>query len=241
MTRAGKAARRERHVSKPMRSREYHYRWEWQLRSSPEALWPFVADTNRFNRDTGVPAVEQLLGPGERLTNARRPLRLFRLGVPVEWEEEPFEWVYPYRYGVARRYSRGPVAEMRTPAELTPQPGGGTRLVYEVWARPRNLLGYIAIPAQIGVLSYRSFDRAFRRYDRLAARPEASPLELAADRVQFAPGGRERLAALKATLLARGAPPDLLHPLVELIEQADDLALFRLRPYALAEDRKSVV
>ena len=219
-----------------MRNREYHYRWEWQLRSSPEALWPFVADTNRFNRDTGVPAVEQLLGPGERLTNARRSLRLFRLGVPVEWEEEPFEWVYPYRYGVLRRYSRGPVAEMRTLAELTPQPGGGTRLVYEVWAQPKNLLGHLAIPAQIGILSQRSFDQAFRRYDRVASKTEASPLELAAsDRVQFAPGGRERLAAIKATLLARGASPDIFNPLVELIEQADDLALFRLRPYALAD------
>ena len=34
---------------------EFHYEWEWWLRSSPERLWPFVADTNRFNRDTGLP------------------------------------------------------------------------------------------------------------------------------------------------------------------------------------------
>ena len=38
---------------------EFQYRWTWQLRSSPEALWPLVADTNRFNRDTGVPNVER--------------------------------------------------------------------------------------------------------------------------------------------------------------------------------------
>ncbi len=219
-----------------MNNREYHYRWEWQLRASPEALWPLVSDTNRFNRDTGVPAVEQRLNPGERLTNARRTLRLFRFGIPVEWEEEPFEWVYPYRYGVARRYSHGPIAEMRTLAELTPQPGGGTRLVYDVWARPRNLLGYIAIPAQIGGLSYRSFDKTFRRYDSVASKTQPSPLALdATGRVEFAPGGRARLAALRQTLLARGAPADILDPLVELIESADDLALFRLRPYALAD------
>ena len=36
---------------------EFHYKWEWWLRSSPERLWPFVADTNRFNRDTGLPGV----------------------------------------------------------------------------------------------------------------------------------------------------------------------------------------
>jgi class 3 adenylate cyclase len=229
-------ALRARNEGKSMRAREYHYRWEWQLRSSPEALWPFVADTNRFNRDAGLPALEQLLGPGERLPNARRSLRLFRFGVPIEWEEEPFEWVYPYRYGVARRYSRGPVAEMRTLAEMTPQPGGGARLVYEVWARPKNLLGHLAIPAQIGILSARSFDKAFRRYDRLAAKDRPSSLDIAvADRVIFAPGGRERLSAARAALLSQGAPADLLNLLVELIETADDLALFRLRPYALAD------
>ena len=37
-----------------MAPREYYYRWEWHLRSSPAALWPLVSDTNRFNRDTGV-------------------------------------------------------------------------------------------------------------------------------------------------------------------------------------------
>ena len=36
---------------------EFHYKWEWRLHSSPERLWPFVADTNRFNRDTGLPSV----------------------------------------------------------------------------------------------------------------------------------------------------------------------------------------
>jgi hypothetical protein len=39
-------------------NKEFHYRWEWQLDAGPEALWPFVADTNRFNRDASVPPLE---------------------------------------------------------------------------------------------------------------------------------------------------------------------------------------
>ena len=54
-----------------MRLREFHYRWKWQLSSNPEALWPLLTDTNRFNRDTGLPAIE--LRPSEPpLANARR-------------------------------------------------------------------------------------------------------------------------------------------------------------------------
>ena len=120
--------------------REFHYRWEYQLKSDPERLWSFVADTNRFNRDTGVPSISEG-ETRERLRNARRRLRLSFLGLPVEWEEQPFEWIRPARFGVTRKYIRGPVAELRVLAELTPQTGGGTKLSYQVWARPKSLLG----------------------------------------------------------------------------------------------------
>src|SRR6266849_771063 len=142
-----------------MLSREFHYRWEFDLESSPEQLWPLVADTNRFNRDSGVPAIESSDSKG--LKNARRRLRLSAFGIPVEWEEQPFEWVRPSRFGVVRRYTKGPVAELRVLVELTPleksrdnlpidradgaNESAGTKLVYEVWAKPKNILGLIAI------------------------------------------------------------------------------------------------
>jgi hypothetical protein len=81
--------------------RELHYRWVYDLKSTPEKLWPFVADTNRFNRDTNVPAVE-VEPTKRRLLNARRRVRLSIFGMPVEWEERPFEWVRPSRFGVKR-------------------------------------------------------------------------------------------------------------------------------------------
>src|SRR5215510_413757 len=120
--------------------REFHYRWEFDLRSSPEELWPLVADTNRFNRDTGVPSIEMVnLQAGN---NARRLLRLSTFGIPVEWEEQPFEWVRPFRFGVLRRYSIGPMSELRVRVELTPRANdegsNGSRLMYEVWAKPKN-------------------------------------------------------------------------------------------------------
>src|SRR5436189_3102389 len=111
---------------------EFHYRWEFDLKSSPEQLWPLVADTNRFNRDTDVPSVEMV--NAQAGSNARRRLRLSAFGIPVEWEEQPFEWVRPHRFGVVRRYSKGPMSELRVRVELTPDLTGaedkvGTKLV----------------------------------------------------------------------------------------------------------------
>ena len=79
--------------------KEFHYRWEWQLQYGPELLWPLVADTNRFNKDTGLPPLDREGGKEEPLRNARRRLRFFKLGFKVEWEEEPFEWWSPIASG----------------------------------------------------------------------------------------------------------------------------------------------
>jgi len=224
--------------------REFHYRWEFDLDSSPEKLWPLVADTNRFNRDTGVPAVEAV---GEKTGTARR-LRLSSFGIPVEWDEQPFEWVRPQRFGVVRRYTKGPIAELRVLAQLTPvenaaggsSPDGradgsvGTKLIYEVWAKPKNILGTLAIPIQIGIISARNFARTFRQYDELAQSESLAAMTPAAE-VEFTPGGRSRLVELGERLIANTCDEELVALLVDHIENADDFALARIRPYELAD------
>jgi class 3 adenylate cyclase len=202
--------------------KELAYRFELQLASSPEELWPLASDTNRFNRDAGVPPVEAL-GVGR---NARRRLRLRRLGVAVEWEEEPFEWVRPERFSVVRRYLRGPVESMVTTATLEPT-DGGTRLRYDVRAKPRNLLGRAAIPVQVGLISGRRFESVFREYDRRARHEAASE---PAREARLEPGAAARIAAARETL-GEGAAP-----LCDLVEHGDELALAKIRPYALADE-----
>jgi len=213
--------------------REFHYRWVFDLQSSPEQLWPLISNTNRFNRDTGVPTVEAV---GESRVNSRR-LRLTTLGIPIEWEEQPFEWVRPERFGVVRKYSKGPIAELRVLATLTAKQetigGRGTKLIYEVWAKPNNFLGRLAIPIQIGIISRRRFARTFRDYDLLAAR-QAQFAAARASEIEFTPGGKARLMELGARLAEDHCDPEQVALLIEHIENGDDFALSRIRPYELA-------
>ena len=227
-----------------MAYREFHYRWEFDLESSPEQLWPLVADTNRFNRDTGLPSVEAVRSENQHPKNARRRLRLKAFGIPVEWEEQPFEWTRPTRFGVVRRYTKGPMAELRIVAELTPRTrtlsdapigavqSAGTKLVYEVWAKPKNIIGLIAIPIQFRILSARNFARAFRDYDVLARQGRA--IANVSANVEFVQGGRSRLLALSEKMAATGTDSQLVALLVDYLENADDFALSRIRPYELA-------
>ena len=219
---------------------EHHNRWEFELKSSPESLWPFVADTNRFNRDTGVPEIDIDEGQ-KRLPNARRRVKLSLYGLPVEWEEQPFEWIRPSRFGVERVYSKGPMARLRVLAQLTEKPEGGTHLTYEIWATPRNLLGTVAIPLQVGLVIGPRLRTAIRKYDELASADAivASNGEVASQSVF----DLQRLAALKQKLIAdleSSESPEqkltIADRLLDFLEHGDDLAVSRIRAYKLADD-----
>jgi adenylate cyclase len=222
-----------------MSLREYHKRWEFDLKSSPERLWPYIADTNRFNRDTGVPQIE--VGPADKqLRNARRKIRLGFYGLPVEWEEQPFEWVKPVRFGVERVYSKGPLARLRMRAELTPNAGGGTHLIYEVWSTPRNLPGAVAIPMQLNFVVARRFKDYIQKYDDVASQGVA---ETAAPNTSQSSFDLQRLATLKQKLIAdletTESPAQkvaVAGRLADFLEHGDDFGVARIRPYKLADD-----
>ncbi len=193
-----------------MAPRELHYRWEYNLKASPEELWPFVSDTNRFNRDTGVPSVE----PGKTrqlLRNARQRLRSSIYGLEVEWEEQPFEWIRPSRFGVTRTYSKGPMVELRALAELTPRAAGGTRLTYQVSITPR-----------------------FRRYDEMAMMD--IPPAVTDSSVELSSAAIDRIDSIKRRLQIETADPEIIDRLASFIQTADEFAVARIRPYQLADD-----
>jgi adenylate cyclase len=160
-------------------------------------------------------------------------LRLSFLGVPVEWEEQPFEWIRPSRFGVVRKYSKGPIAELKILAELSPLGDGGSKLIYQIWATPKSVLGLLLIPLQFGYAIRQKFADAFDSYDKsaLAEIPVTSEFSIP----ELSSTVRARLEALREKLLVDGAEPRIVEKLIDLIERGDDFSLARIRPYALAD------
>jgi class 3 adenylate cyclase len=209
-------------------TREFHYFWQWELDSAPEALWPLVSDTNRFNRDAGLPPMKVMgLREGVYRLRYRVPLVVF------EWDEEPFEWTYPRSFGILRKFHRGPMKEMRTLLTLEPRETGGSRLSYQVWAKPADLLGLVGIPFAIGLVSARRFGEVFQRYDRMLQRGELVMEE--SQRGRLGSGGRSRLRSAQEAIRVRGVDPALYERLIDFLEQADELSVQRMRPYVLAD------
>ena len=220
--------------------REHHSRWEFDLKSSPDSLWPFVADTNRFNRDTGIPKLD-LDKAHKRLPNARRKVRFSYFGLPVEWEEQPFEWIRPERFGVERVYSKGPMARLKVLGELTPKADGGTHLTYEIRATPRNVLGVFAIPLQMSFVMAPKLRDAIKKYDELAS--AGTTTEPSTDSTSQSTFDLQRLASLKQKLIADVETTEesarevaIANRLTDFIEHGDDLAVSSIRAYKLADD-----
>lgn len=212
---------------------EFNYTWEFDTQAPPEALWTKMADTNRFNRDTGLPALAPRV---MEQRGADRHLGFRFFGIGVEWDEEPFEWARPFRFGVVRRYTGSPLKQVHIRVELQPRANGGTHLIYGARVVPRNIVGTLAVPIQIGLLTRMGVARAVKQYDleltgRAPALSKSNPSALA-------PGARPRLVSARAALKARGFSDDPVERLFEYLEFADDISLARMRPYMLADEWK---
>ena len=218
-----------------MRYPEKLYRWAWDLRSTPEALWPLVSNTDRFNRDCGFPPFEvRAPAKGEPAPEpGLRRLRSRYLGLVGEWEEREFEWVQPVRFAVERRFSRGPLARMVQSCELGAKPGGGTTIVYEMRVTPANPIGALIVPLAIGLRARRVTERVFRGYDEIAQRPGRPLPPLAQFHLDKAP---PRLANVASKLIYEAQQPvALVERLCAYVSSADDLSVQKMRPYAIAD------
>lgn len=214
-----------------------HFRWTWDLVSPPEALWPLVSNTDRFNRDCGYPPITVVPSPSGQaatLTNSRR-IRVSMFGIVVEWDELAFEWLEPTRYAVDRTYHAGPVTKMVMSCELKPRDGGGTTLIYDMQLTPASFFGNLLLPFTIGKKARATTERVFRKYDEYAQRGlRTSQL---AQKPTLADGGAARLDSIGRALVDEVAQPaPLVEQLKIFLTTADDLAAGRIRPYALADE-----
>lgn len=219
-------------------SKEFHFSWQWDLKSSPEAIWPFASDTNRFNRDTGQPEVEVLSN-----VKGTKQMRMKLPVLQVEWEEEPFEWTYPYSFGVSRLYQKGPIDSMRTETAFERLPNNGTRILYDTVFVVSNPLVQLLMPFVIGVIAKNRFERAFRYYDQIAEKPD--PVIAFTRPPGLSSAGRARFKSLSEAIIRQGTDANLVARLEDFLDRADELSVQRIRPYALADrwqaDRRAVL
>ena len=211
--------------------RSHAQTFTWQFDSPPEAVWPALADTARFNEAAGLPkyAVEERPQPdgSVRFFGAARrgPFRL-------AWEEASVEWVEGQWFRHRRTFSSGPLASLCATIRLRSQGANGSVAEYTLEAAPKDLFGW-------ALLHTGFFRGAERNFSALAAsvrdwaagrkqRPYDSPP------VVLDESGRARLEGILSRIESTPNGHGLAGRLADWILSAQEVDLLRIRPLALA-------
>ncbi|HEV7556852.1 MAG TPA: protein kinase, partial [Kofleriaceae bacterium] len=210
------------------------YTFEWELQASPEALWPFVSNTEKINRATGLAPVhfeiESVATDAETRTTGNQRIA----GIALRWREHPYEWIEGSRHVVLRVFDRGVLRWYVAEVQLERTAGGGTKLRNTIRLEPRGLLARVLSRWEIGVKYRRRLDKVYTRIDRILAagsRPEIDPIDGGA---QLSGAARARIDQAAEQLAAANVDERASEALVAYLLHASDQDIARIRPIELA-------
>ncbi|MCA9188196.1 MAG: protein kinase, partial [Planctomycetales bacterium] len=215
----------------PVNSNLQCFEFQWQLECSPTELWPYVSNTDRLNEAANLPSVEFVHESDDH--GQIKTFGQFRLfGLPIRWEEHPFEWIEGKRLAVERTFSEGPFRLLISEVELEPLEGTGTSLVHRITVDPRGIVGRATASFEIGVKAKSALTRVYRHIDEWAAqridhcedpfrsqparRQQARPIKQHLDNLRNRHPSRTSVIQLLEKYLTRSSPQELaaIRPLV---------------------------
>jgi len=193
--------------------------WVFDVKGTPEALWPYIADSSRLNRALGTAEMRFEERDGKRWGTARNG------GVRHEWLEVPWNWVANQWLTCLRVYERGFMRVMFAIHRLEPIPTG-TRVYLYFGAVPRGVFGAAALR-----LGFPTLERAYRRVlPALADQLERlRPDVLLLPPPQLPEPATQRLRQQREVLVAEGLPVACVDALVDWLRTGDDPDLHRIQ------------
>jgi serine/threonine protein kinase/class 3 adenylate cyclase len=212
------------------------YTFEWELQSSPDALWPFVSNTEKMNRATGLAPVRfEIESVSSGATPSRTTGSQRVAGLALRWREHPYEWIEGSRHVVLRVFDKGVLRWYVAEVQLERTAGGGTRLRNTIRLEPRGWLARLLSKFEIGVKYKRKLDKVYRRLDSVLAagpRPEIDPID---PDVRVSEAAQARVDSEVRALLDSGVEERAAEALGSFLLHASDQDVSRIRPIEVAQ------
>jgi class 3 adenylate cyclase len=208
-------------------SRTFHWRFE----NPPEAIWPILADTVRFNEAAGLPRYEVLETQQDDGTVLYEG-RMKHGPLTFAWREIPTNWVANRWFEHRREFRGGPLRNLTARFALSAEGESGCRADYTLTATPANLVGWLILKAGFFERTAKAFARLAADADRYAAGAAAMPFSFAAPKPD--PARKARVAALVEEIEASGHGHGLAARLADHLLTAQEADLTHIRPLALA-------
>jgi class 3 adenylate cyclase/tRNA A-37 threonylcarbamoyl transferase component Bud32 len=212
------------------------YTFEWDLQASPEALWPFVSNTEKMNRATGLAPVrfeiESVSGNAPGATHTTGIQRV--AGLNLKWKEHPYEWIEGSRHVVLRVFEKGVLRWYVAEVQLE-RTASGTKLRNTIRLEPRGMLARVLSKWEIGVKYKRKLDKVYRRLDGVLAagpRPDVDPID---PEVTVSSAAQASLEAAMGNVVEAGVDARAADAVGSYLLRASDQDIARIRPIELAQ------
>ncbi len=207
------------------------FNWNFQLRARPEALWPFVSDTNRIFKKLGLYPVQRR--PFSRSTSRGfLELATTRLSSYLIWEEEPYVWERPHKFGTTRHYKIGLFKRVRFQVSLrTKKPG--TIVNVKIWLETSSAVFDLPLKLYFERLIRRRIQKVLNVADSLAFNSQM-PYEKSPPQ-KLARGAGRRVAQIRNKLIETTRRQRIVNHLIDYLQHAEDEDLRSIQPYRLAE------
>ncbi|HEY3235357.1 MAG TPA: DUF5939 domain-containing protein, partial [Polyangiaceae bacterium] len=201
---------------------------KFQCRADPAGAWCVIADTERLNRHLGLGRLEVQDYSGD--SGSRYLVKTVSGAFPLEYEEQPFEWVENERFSVRRIMKKGLARSIDTRFELTRLRDGGTEVTARVIIEPK----YVALSPAIRLQAARFISRVGLELEELdeKLKGDVSTLEGNVTNLNELALERAGTELFRAVSIPERPAAELL---VELVRAAHDAELDRMRPLELAE------
>lgn len=209
----------------------HYFNWSIQLKAKPELLWPLVSDTNAIFRLMGFGSIKktQLSRSAPKgflgITNAR-------LSSYLHWEQEPYIWEKPFRFGTIRHYKIGLFKNFRFLVDLIPN-ANGTEVRTRFWITPQKPTLFSFLKFSFEGFLKRRYIQILKQFDSCATK-EILPYVLNGPKT-LVRGAESKIHSITNQLINKTRRKRIINHLIEYLRKADDDDLVRIHPFMLAE------
>lgn len=209
----------------------YSRTFEWHFSEPPEALWPALADTARWNEAAGLPKhqIEEVRQPD----GSNRFFATARKGpFDLAWEEIPVEWVDGQWFRHDRLFSKGPLKLLSATLRMEPDGNGGALGHYTLNATAANLFGTAILNTAFFSSVEKNFTALAKSAEEWAAQNRDMPFKMPV--AEVTPEVRRRLDEILERIAQSRNDHGLSRKLADWMLKAQEVDLERIRPLELA-------
>ena len=206
------------------------YHFQFRLKSSPASLWPYISDTNRNFRFLGATPVFQT-SVSRNTPKGYLELSHNRKKSYVIWQEEPYLWEKPYRFGFTRNYKMGFLKFLKVKVDLQ-QIFNSTEVSINVEVQPSRYLYSYFLKFYMEQVIRRRLEKLLEHIDNFVSE-NVKPYELAPKKIIRR--NQRKLDKLKDELIDATKRQRIVNHLIAFLQKAEEEDLERIHPYSLAE------